>query len=75
MAADMAVELKDHNVASISLWPGTVKTELVMHNIKEGMFEDYHLEGLDGVRIHKECQPLHRSQYDKYAYRESQDRL
>uniref|UniRef100_A0A914WHI0 Dehydrogenase/reductase SDR family member 1 n=1 Tax=Plectus sambesii TaxID=2011161 RepID=A0A914WHI0_9BILA len=51
MAADMAVELKEHAVTSISLWPGTVKTELVMHNIKEGMFEDYHLEGLDGDDI------------------------
>lgn len=29
LAADMAVELKSRGVASISLWPGPVKTELV----------------------------------------------
>lgn len=28
LAADMAVELRDFNVASISLWPGAVRTEL-----------------------------------------------
>lgn len=29
MAADMAVELKPHNVASLSIWPGIVGTELL----------------------------------------------
>ena len=29
MAADCAMELKKHNVAMISLWPGAVKTEKV----------------------------------------------
>jgi dehydrogenase/reductase SDR family protein 1 len=29
MAADTAVELKKHNVASISLWPGAVETETI----------------------------------------------
>lgn len=29
LAADMAVELKKHGVATISLWPGAVQTELV----------------------------------------------
>jgi len=29
MAADMAVELRKHNVACVSLWPGPVKTELI----------------------------------------------
>jgi dehydrogenase/reductase SDR family protein 1 len=33
MAADCAVELKRHNVAMISLWPGPVKTEYVEKNI------------------------------------------
>ncbi|AUB40754.1 hypothetical protein COO91_06777 [Nostoc flagelliforme CCNUN1] len=28
LAADMAVELKPHNVASVSIWPGIVGTEL-----------------------------------------------
>ena len=27
MAADMAVELKEQNVACVSLWPGAVMTE------------------------------------------------
>merc|ERR1719384_99797 len=38
MAADCAVELKDHNVTMISLWPGPVKTEYVQENVtdKEG---------------------------------------
>lgn len=29
MAADCAVELKEHNVACVSLWPGAVLTELM----------------------------------------------
>merc|ERR1739842_32200 len=29
MAADCAMELKKHNVAMVSLWPGAVKTEKV----------------------------------------------
>ena len=29
MAADMAVELKEQNVACVSLWPGAVMTEHV----------------------------------------------
>ena len=38
MAADCAVELKDHNVTMISLWPGPVKTEYIKENVlgKEG---------------------------------------
>ena len=27
MAADCAIELKKHNVAMVSIWPGAVKTE------------------------------------------------
>lgn len=34
MAADCAVELKKKNVAFVSLWPGAVQTENVMHLIK-----------------------------------------
>jgi len=33
MAADCAVELRRHNVAMVSLWPGPVKTEYVETNI------------------------------------------
>ncbi len=29
MMADMAVELKKHNIAAVSLWPGIVLTETV----------------------------------------------
>jgi len=33
MAADCAMELKKHNVAMVSLWPGPVKTEYIQENI------------------------------------------
>ena len=33
MAADCAVELKEHNVTMISLWPGPVKTEYIKENV------------------------------------------
>jgi dehydrogenase/reductase SDR family protein 1 len=38
LAADMAVELKRSGVASVSLWPGAVPTELVsqMLNTEKG---------------------------------------
>ncbi len=36
MARDMAVELKPHNVAALSLWPGAVKTEFVLAAIARG---------------------------------------
>nr|XP_020460146.1 dehydrogenase/reductase SDR family member 1 [Monopterus albus] len=35
LAADMAVELKSRGVASVSLWPGAVKTELVSQYMLE----------------------------------------
>ncbi|XP_071949628.1 dehydrogenase/reductase SDR family member 1-like [Antedon mediterranea] len=35
MAADCAVELKKHNVAFVSLWPGPVPTETVMDKIED----------------------------------------
>jgi NAD(P)-dependent dehydrogenase (short-subunit alcohol dehydrogenase family) len=34
MAADMAVELKPHNVAAVSVWPGIVGTELMSQFFK-----------------------------------------
>jgi len=37
MAADTAIELKQYNVASISLWPGAVLTETIQaseHNAR-----------------------------------------
>ena len=33
MAADCAIELKKHNVAMVSLWPGAVKTEKVQEQV------------------------------------------
>lgn len=35
LAADMAVELKNRGVASVSLWPGAVQTELISQFILE----------------------------------------
>lgn len=35
MAVDCGIELKRHNVAVVSLWPGAVKTELVTPNIMQ----------------------------------------
>jgi len=34
MAADCAQELRPHNVAFVSLWPGAVKTELIMNTMQ-----------------------------------------
>ncbi|CAF1100933.1 unnamed protein product [Rotaria sp. Silwood1] len=45
MAADTAIELKKHNVASISLWPGLVETDTVQASERNTgfrkMFETY----------------------------------
>ncbi|XP_072021055.1 dehydrogenase/reductase SDR family member 1-like [Amphiura filiformis] len=35
MAAECAIDLKKHNIAFISLWPGAVKTELINHMMQE----------------------------------------
>lgn len=35
LAADMAVELKDHNVLSVSVWPGIVGTEHITQMVQE----------------------------------------
>ncbi|OWF41830.1 Dehydrogenase/reductase SDR family member 1 [Mizuhopecten yessoensis] len=36
MAADCAVELKKHNIAMISLWPGAVRTERINFFLEQG---------------------------------------
>jgi dehydrogenase/reductase SDR family protein 1 len=36
MARDMAWELREHNVTCVSLWPGWVRTEHLLHREKEG---------------------------------------
>lgn len=51
MAADMAVELKPHNVTCVSLWPGAVRTEEIMSAIDKGhlsgSFQETNLEAKD----------------------------
>ena len=42
MMQDMGVELKKHNVAAISLWPGPVKTEVI---------EKFQEETVDAERV------------------------
>ena len=37
MAGDCGIELKKHNVTMISLYPGAVKTELVMELSKKSI--------------------------------------
>ena len=39
MAADCGLELKKHNVAFVSLWPGAVKTEHML-NAAENLAEN-----------------------------------
>ena len=43
LAADMALELKPHNVASLSLWPGIVGTEHISELIAENTKEESEL--------------------------------
>ncbi|XP_041376040.1 dehydrogenase/reductase SDR family member 1-like [Gigantopelta aegis] len=40
MAADCSVELKKHNVAFVSLWPGPVKTEKLLYNFQINKYGD-----------------------------------
>jgi dehydrogenase/reductase SDR family protein 1 len=39
LAADMAVELKEHDIASVSIWPSKVKTEFIMQQVAQGKVE------------------------------------
>lgn len=39
MAIDMAEELRIHNVAIVSLWPGATRTELFAKMVDSGKFE------------------------------------
>jgi dehydrogenase/reductase SDR family member 1 len=39
MTADGAIELRDHGVAVVSLWPGLVRTELVMQGAEHGVID------------------------------------
>ena len=44
MAADCGIELKKHNVAMISLYPGAVKTELIQAFTKNFSNENTNIE-------------------------------
>ena len=39
LAADMAVELKDHGIACVSIWPSAVKTEFILEQVALGKAE------------------------------------
>jgi dehydrogenase/reductase SDR family protein 1 len=39
LAEDMAVELKEHGIACLSIWPSAVKTEFVIDQIAKGAYE------------------------------------
>jgi dehydrogenase/reductase SDR family protein 1 len=39
MSADMAVELKDHGVSCVSIWPSSVKTEFIFQEVREGRYQ------------------------------------
>lgn len=41
MAADMAHELRKFGVTSVSLWPGAVRTELIMKYVDGNKFGDF----------------------------------
>lgn len=49
MSADMGMDLKSHGVCVVSLWPGTVKTELSKKLVTSGKLSA--LTGLSQVSI------------------------
>uniref|UniRef100_A0A1I7ZZN4 Short chain dehydrogenase n=1 Tax=Steinernema glaseri TaxID=37863 RepID=A0A1I7ZZN4_9BILA len=53
MAADMAHNLADSNVCSISLWPGAVKTELIMQVAPDAMRK--HFEAGETIEFSGKC--------------------
>ncbi|MFH4982605.1 hypothetical protein AB6A40_009314 [Gnathostoma spinigerum] len=64
LAADMAHDLYDSNIASVSLWPGPVKTELVKKTVLK-----------EGGGANKEDQRVGRSHYkDVNSHRRSAER-
>lgn len=54
MAQDMAVELRDYNVAALSLWPSSVKTEFIMDAVATGAVE-IDLEQSESPRFSGRC--------------------
>ncbi|XP_076469879.1 dehydrogenase/reductase SDR family member 1-like [Babylonia areolata] len=49
MAADCAKELKKHEVAFVSLWPGLVTTEMITSLVKEDQFKGVKFGDLDSA--------------------------
>ena len=39
LAADMAVELKEHGITCVSIWPSSVKTEFVLEEVRRGAYQ------------------------------------
>ena len=54
MAADMAHELKDYNVAALSLWPSSVKTEFIMDAVASGAVQ-IDLDASESPRFSGRC--------------------
>ncbi|TKR95693.1 hypothetical protein L596_009825 [Steinernema carpocapsae] len=53
LAADMAHELLDSNICSVSLWPGAVKTELIMKVASDTMKK--HFENGETIEFSGKC--------------------
>ncbi len=51
LSADMAVELRSKNVAVVSLWPGSVRTEEIMNAINNGVFDSKKETETHGVQM------------------------
>ena len=39
LAADMAVELREHGITCVSIWPSSVKTEFILEEIRKGAYQ------------------------------------
>lgn len=39
LAADMAVELKDHDITAVSIWPSSVTTEFILDQVAQGKYK------------------------------------
>ena len=53
MARDMAIELKPHNIASVSLWQGLTMTELAKRNLAQKA----ELKGAAATQVKDSCSP------------------
>ena len=51
MAADCGLELRKHNVACVSLWPGSVKTENIVYMLKKTEEEGNKVKNNEDVSV------------------------